>query len=208
MHRDDEGHGRDGVWIYQGNLTGQGSDFFNRKLYRPQRSLKNMKHSSFFVVVLAVVILMAALSGCTTSSPPAPVATTPVVTYTPAPTPEVTNVPTSAPVPTADMEAIADKKFNDATEACYAQTPVISDIATQQAFVSCMQDTPDPKGVCALKYKDNILRYTKDDDTSAGYARENTRIQRARDAYSRNLSYNPLPDKDEACSRLPMSAPI
>lgn len=168
-----------------------------------------MKHSSFFVVVMAVVILMAALSGCTTSSPPvAPVATTPVVTFTPAPTPEVTALPTSAPVPTADLEAIADKKFNDATEACYAENPVISDVLTQQAFVSCMQNTPDPKGVCALKYKDNILRYTKDDDTSAGYARENTRIQRARDAYRKNLSYNYLTDKDEPCSKLPMSPPI
>ncbi|MCK9579657.1 MAG: hypothetical protein M0Q92_04310 [Methanoregula sp.] len=165
-----------------------------------------MKRSSVFVVIMAVVILMAALSGCTSSnSPPAvTVATTPAVTDTPAPAPAVTIVTTAAPVPEPDSGAVADKEFVDATEACYTNNPVISDIATQQAFISCMQNTPDPKGVCALNYKDNILKYTKDDDTSAGYSRENTRIKLARDAYSKNLSYNYLTDKDEECILQPM----
>lgn len=175
-----------------------------------QRVLTHMKRSSVFVVVMAAVILMAALSGCTsTSSPPVvPVATTLAVADTPAPTPLVTAVSTTAPVPTPDAAAIADKKFADATKACYADNPVISDVATQQAFVSCMQNTPDPKGVCALNYKDNILKYTKDDDTSAGYSRENSRIQRAKAAFDRNLSYNYLTDKDEECAPHPMDRPI
>ena len=71
-----------------------------------------------------------------------------------------------------------------------------------------MQNTPDPKGVCALSYKDNILKYTKDDDTTAGYSRINTRIQRARDAYSKDLSYNYLTDQDEECNPLRMDRPM
>jgi len=169
-----------------------------------------MKRSSVFVVIMAIVILMAGLSGCTsTSSPPADqAAATPLVTYTPAPTPAAGILSTTAPVPVQDSAAIADKKFADAAEACYAENPVISDIATRLAFTSCMQNTPDPKGVCALSYKDNILKYTKDDDTTAGYSRINTRIQRARDAYSKDLSYNYLTDQDEECNPLRMDRPM
>jgi hypothetical protein len=172
--------------------------------------VRNMKRSSVFVVIMAVVILMAALSGCTSSSsPPAvPVATTPPVTPTPAPTPDVTVLSTTAPVPEPDREAVADQEFVDAFEACYAKTPVISDITTRLAFTTCMQDAPDPKGVCAFSYKDNILKYTKDDDTTAGYSRMNTRIRLARDAYSKGLSYNYLTDKDETCSLQPMTRPV
>jgi len=166
-----------------------------------------MKRSSVFVLIMAVVILMAALSGCTSTSTQ-PVATTPVVTYTPAPTPVVTAMQTTAPAAEPDKVAIADKTFADAARACYAKNPVISDIATRLAFTSCMQDTPDPKGMCALSYKDNILKYIKDDDTSAGYARMNTRIRLAREAFSKNLSYNYLIDKDEECSPLRMDRPM
>jgi len=166
-----------------------------------------MKRSSVFVLIMAVVILMAALSGCTSTSNQ-PVATTPAVTSTPAPTTVVTAMETTAPAVEPDRVAIADKTFADAAEACYAKNPVISDIATRLAFTSCMQDTPDPKGVCALSYKDNLLKYIKDDDTSAGYARMNTRIRLAREAFGKNLSYNYLTDKDEECSPLPMDRPM
>ncbi|PKL64514.1 MAG: hypothetical protein CVV32_07470 [Methanomicrobiales archaeon HGW-Methanomicrobiales-3] len=115
---------------------------------------------------------------------------------------------TTAPAAEPDKVAIADKTFADAARACYAKNPVISDIATRLAFTSCMQDTPDPKGMCALSYKDNILKYIKDDDTSAGYARMNTRIRLAREAFSKNLSYNYLIDKDEECSPLRMDRPM
>jgi hypothetical protein len=169
-----------------------------------------MKGSSVFMVIMAVVVLMTALSGCTsTNNPPVvQVESTPAVTYTPAPTPAFTTMPTSAPAPEPDTAAIADKAFAGAAEACSAATPVISDVTTQLAFTTCMQNTPDPKGVCAVNYKYNILKATKDDATSAGYSRENKRIPLVRDAYSRNLSYNTMTDTIEACSQQPLGVPI
>ncbi len=117
-------------------------------------------------------------------------------------------MPTSAPAPEPDTAAIADKAFVDAAEACTAATPVISDVTTRLAFTTCMQNTPDPKGVCAVNYKYNILKATKDDDTSAGYSRQNKRIPLIRDAYSRNLSYNTMTDTVEACSLQPLGFPV
>ena len=159
---------------------------------------------------MAAIILMVALSGCTSTNPPpaAPVESTPAVTYTPAPTPALTTIPTSTPAPKPDTVAIADKAFVDAAEACIAATPVISDVTTQLTFTTCMQNAPDPKGVCAAKYKFNILKATKDDATSAGYSRENKRIPLVRDAYTRNLSYNTMTDTVEACSQQPLGVPI
>ncbi len=159
---------------------------------------------------MAVVVMMTVISGCTSTSntPVVPVATTPAATHTPAPTPAFTTMPTSAPAPTPDTAAIADKAFVAAAEACSAYTPVISNASTQLEFTTCMQNTPDPKGECAVDYKYNILRATKDDISSAGYARENKRIPLVRDAYSRNLSYNTLTDTVEACSPQSMNAPI
>ena len=154
--------------------------------------------------------MVVALSGCTSTNPPpvAPVESTPAVTYTPAPTPALTTIPTSAPAPVPDTAAIADKAFVDAAEACIAATPVISDVTTQLTFTTCMQNAPDPKGVCAVKYKYNVLKATKDDATSAGYSRENKRIPLVRDAYTRNLSYNTMTDTVEACSQQPLGVPI
>ena len=159
---------------------------------------------------MAVVVLMTALSGCTsTTTPPVvTVVSTPAITYTPVPTTVITTIPTSLPVPTPDPAAIADKAFADAAEACSAATPVISDATTQLAFTTCMQNTPDPKGLCAVNYKDNILKTTKDDATSAGYARENKRIPLVRDAYSRSMSYNTRTDTVEACASLPLAPPM
>jgi hypothetical protein len=168
-----------------------------------------MKYSWVFVMMMAIVVLMAAIAGCTNNNaPPAvPVATTQAVTSTLVPTPVVTMVP-SEPVPTPDTVAIADKAFADAADACIAATPVISNVTTQLAFTGCMQNAPDPKGVCAVNYKYNILKATKDDATSAGYARENMRIPFVRDAYHRSLSYNTITDSVEACSPQPLGVPI
>jgi hypothetical protein len=124
------------------------------------------------------------------------------------PTTAITTIPTSLPVPTPAPAAIADKAFADAAAACSATTPVISDATTQLAFTTCMQNTPDPKGLCAVNYKDNILKATKDDATSAGYARENKRIPLVRDAYSSNMSYNTRTDTVEACAPLPLAPPM
>lgn len=162
------------------------------------------------MVILVVIVLMVAISGCTsTNSPPvAPVTSTPAVTYTPAPTPALTTMPTSTPAPTPDMTAIADKAFVDAAEVCRAATPIISDVTTQLAFTTCIQDAPDPKSVCAVNYKYNILKATKDDATSAGYSRENKRIPLTRDAYNRNMSYNTMTDTVEACTQQSLGVPI
>jgi hypothetical protein len=169
-----------------------------------------MKGSSVFMVIMAVVVLMVALSGCTSTNNPTvvPVESTPAIPYTPAPTPAVTTMPTSAPAPTPDTTAIADKVFAGAADACISATPVISDATTQLAFTTCMQNTPDPKGVCAVNYKYNILKATKDDVTSAGYSRENKRIPLVRDAYNRNLSYNTVTDTVETCSQPRLGVPI
>jgi hypothetical protein len=169
-----------------------------------------MKGSSVFIVIMAVVVLMTALSGCTSANNPpvVQVQSTPAVTYTPAPTPVVTVMPTSVPSPQPDTAAIADKAFARAADACIAATPVISDVTTQLAFTTCLQNAPDPKGVCAVNYQYNILKATKDDVTSAGYSRENKRIPLIRDAYTRGLSYNTLTDTVEACSQKPMGVPI
>jgi hypothetical protein len=169
-----------------------------------------MKGSSVFLVMVAVVVMMTAISGCTstTKSPAAPAENTPAATYTPAPTPSFTTMPTSAPAPVPDTEAIADKAFYDAAAACSAATPVISNVTTQLAFTTCMQNAPDPKGVCAVNYKYNVLKATKDDATSAGYSRENKRIPLTRDAYERNMSYNTVTDTVEECSMPPLGVPI
>jgi hypothetical protein len=169
-----------------------------------------MKQSSVFVVIMAVVILMAALSGCLNSSSPpvVQVATTPLVTYTAAPIPTVTLLPTAAPVPEPDSGAIADTAFAGAADACIAANPVISNITTQMAFTTCLQNAPYPSGLCAVNYKYNLLKTTKDDVTSAGYSRENMRIPLVRDAYSRNLSYNTQTDTVGACNRQPPGVPI
>ena len=163
--------------------------------------------------MMAVVVLMTAISGCTSTSntpvgPVGQVENTQAVTYTPTPTPAVTPLPTSAPAPEPDTAAIADTAFFNAANVCLAATPVISDVTTQLAFTTCMQNTPDPKGVCAVNYKYNILKATKDDATSAGYARENKRIPLVRDAYNRNLSYNTMTDTVEECSQQRLGVPI
>jgi hypothetical protein len=174
-----------------------------------------MKGSTEFIIIMAVVVTMAALSGCTSTSstgaysPPAvQVQSTPAITYTSAPGPAVTSMPASPPVPAPDAGAVADKAFADAAKACFSATPVVSDVTTQLAFTTCIQNTPDPKGLCAVNYKDNILKATKDDPTSAGYSRENKRIPLIQDAYSGNMSYNTRTDTVEACSPLPLAPPM
>jgi hypothetical protein len=166
--------------------------------------------TSEVAVIMAVVVLVVAMSGCTsTNTPPvAQVTSTPAVTYSPTPTSARTTMQTSTPAPTPDTAAIADKAFADAADACIAATPAISNVTTQLAFTTCLQDAPDPKGVCAVNYKYNILKATKDDATSAGYSRENKRIPLVRDAYRRNLSYNTMTDTVGACSQQRLGIPI
>ena len=158
--------------------------------------------------MMTFVVLMVVLSGClnTPNPPVVPVESTPTITYTPVPTPAVITVATS--IPTPDTAAIADKAFADAAEACSIATPLISNVTTQLAFTTCLQNVPDPKGVCAVAYKYNILKATKDDATTAGYSRENTRIPLIRNAYNMSSSYNTLTDTVEGCSLPPLGVPF
>jgi hypothetical protein len=168
-----------------------------------------MKHSMAFVVMIAVVVLAAVISGCTSStSPPAvPAQNTPVAIATPVMTPVAALTLPPTAVPGTDT-TVADKNFVNGMEACYASIPVISNISTHIALVNCVQGVPDPKGQCAQNYQSNVRRYLKDDDTTAGYNRQNTRISLARDAYNQNLSYNYVTGQDEACSQPPLAVPI
>ena len=166
-----------------------------------------MKFSAF-VLMIAVVMVAAALGGCTsTSSPPPTVVNTPVPTETQVMTPVVT----VTPLPTTVMEpdtAAKDKKFADALDACYAEIPVVSDVTSRIALTECIQNAPNPSGVCAVNYMNNVGRFLKDDDTTAGYARMMTRIQKARDAYANGLTYNYVTDTTEECSPQPLGYPV
>ena len=168
-----------------------------------------MKHPMAFVVMMAVVVMAAAFSGCTstTSPPAAPAQNTPVPISTPVMTPVATMTPPPTTVPAPDT-SVADKNFVNGMDACYASIPVISDIPTHIAMVNCVQAVPDPAGLCAQNYQSNVKVYLKDDDTTAGYNRQNTRIGLARDAYNRSLSYNYVTGQAEACSQPPLGVPI
>jgi hypothetical protein len=156
------------------------------------------------VLVPAAVILMLVVSGCTGKLPAPPAesasdfqieippfpmgAQEPAMTTAQAPAWAFRTPP--SPSVTTLSDADADQAFADAAEACYNGTPVISNITTHISFVTCMDRTPKPAGACARNYRSNALRYTNDDDTTAGYARETQNTHLARDAYYRNLAYD------------------
>jgi hypothetical protein len=94
---------------------------------------------------------------------------------------------------------IDDMKFVDAAETCYKDTPMITNISTHTVFVTCMQKTPHPTSVCALNYRSNALKYTKDDDTTAGNQRETYNVHLFRSAFFSNLTYNPIRLQFEPC---------
>jgi hypothetical protein len=168
-----------------------------------------MKHSNIFVVMMTAVILMVALSGCTsnTSPPPKQAENVPLVTYTAAMTPLETAVPATA-APTPDTVAMADKDFVDAFTACYAASPVITNITTNNAFVNCLDRMPNPKGLCAVDFKNNVYRFTKADDTTAGYNSANRRIRLAMDAYKEGMSYDFVTEQNVACGLQPKGFPL
>ncbi len=140
--------------------------------------------SVFTVACLVFLLLMA---GCTTSKPAAePVTTLPATTLQ-------TTVTTMTVVPTPTEvlpDQAADKKFADAADACFTQTPVITNISTKMAFATCMKDTPRPLGNCALNYRYYVLKYTNEDTTTAGFAREMENSRLAREAYFRGEGFD------------------
>jgi hypothetical protein len=94
---------------------------------------------------------------------------------------------------------IDDLKFVDAAETCYKDTPLITNISTHMAFVTCMQKTPHPMSVCALNYRNYALKYTNEVDTTAGNQRETYNVHLFRFAFFSNLTYNRTRQRFEPC---------
>jgi hypothetical protein len=167
-----------------------------------------MKHSFAFVLMMAVVLAAAALSGCTSQpSPSPPVTNTPLPAAPPVNTPVVTGTPPLETIPAAD-EAAADRDFVGSLEGCYAQTPVITNISTRVTFTTCIQGTPNPRGTCAVDYKNNVQRYLKGDDTTAGYTMANNGMTAAKAAYQQGMAYDYVNDRNVPCGTLPQGFPL
>jgi hypothetical protein len=139
------------------------------------------------VFTVAALVFLLLMAGCTSKPTAEPVATTPVTTIQTTMT-TMTVVPTVVEVlPDA---AAADKKFVAAADTCYNKTPVITNLSTKLAFSTCMKDTPLPLGNCALNYRYYVLKYTNEDATTAGFARQTENSRLAREAYFRGEGYD------------------
>lgn len=150
-------------------------------------------------LVFAVVVSALLISGCTSEKTDAAIVANPtVITSVETPIPAMSMVPT--PVVKQIGESNEDRKFLDAAEVCYKDTPVIANLSTHLAFVMCMQKTPEPTTDCARNYKHNALKYTNDDDTSSGYKRETHNTRLFREAFYKNLTYNPVRQMFEPCT--------
>ena len=138
------------------------------------------------VFTVAALVFLLIMAGCTGKPAAEPVTTTPATTIqTTAPTMTVVPSPTEV-LP----DTTADKKFADAADACFNKTPVITNLSTHLAFATCMKDTPLPLGNCALNYRYYVLKYTNEDATTAGFARETENSRLAREAYFRGEGYD------------------
>lgn len=159
--------------------------------------MRDMQRCPVLALVAGAVILMVLLSGCTARQPVVPATVPPLVTDTEPPviTRSVVRTPAAEPVP----DTSEDQRFVDAAEACYRDTPVIANLTTHLAFLTCMKNTPKPAGACAQSYRYNALKYTNDDDTTSGYARETHNTHLAREAFYRNLAYDALRQEFVVC---------
>jgi len=117
-------------------------------------------------------------------------ASTPVIStsrqQTPTPVPAESKLQTPFPVPTDDI--MSDRKFVEAAEGCYRNTSVITSVASNLAFTTCMQKTPNPTNECAQDYKRYALEFTNDDDTTSGFERETYNLHLAREYYYSNCN--------------------
>ncbi len=142
-----------------------------------------------FILLLVTVLFTA---GCINVNNTVVVTPAPTV-RTPAPVPPVSGVPTviKTTVPEKTVpENTGDREFLDAVETCYNTTPVIKDVKTNLEFTICMQHTTIPTGECAKQFRKDILTYTtKDDSTTAGFARETHNMQVARARYDQCMGY-------------------
>jgi hypothetical protein len=179
------------------------------------RNLFPMRRLSVPVILSAAIVLMLVLSGCAgklpappaESAPGFPVEVAPVTMPGQEPVMTTAQAPawTYRPPPPASATltlapADADKAFVDAADVCFNKTPVISDITTHIAFVTCMKSTPLPAGACARNYRSNALKYTNDDDTTSGYARETHNTHLAREAYTKGFAYDAPSQQFVPCS--------
>ena len=141
--------------------------------------------ASVFALAALVFLLLAA--GCTSKPVAEPVTTVPPVMTVQTPVATMTVVPTAT---TESPDAARDKAFADTADACFNSTPVITDLTTSMAFATCMKNTPRPLGNCAVNYRYYVLKYTNEDATTAGFARETANSHLARDAYLRGEGYD------------------
>jgi hypothetical protein len=147
-------------------------------------------------LTIAALVFLLIVAGCTTSKPaPTPVTSVPVTTIQ-------TAVTTPTPVPTTTQgwdDATKDKAFTDAADACYNSTPVITNLTTHLVFATCMKNTPLPSGNCAINYRYYVLKYTNEDTTTAGFARQTKNAEFAREAYLRGEGYDGINQEYVPC---------
>jgi hypothetical protein len=147
-------------------------------------------------LTIAALVFLLLVTGCTTSKPaPEPVTSIPVTTIP-------TTITTLPPVPTTTQgwdDATKDKAFTDAADACYNSTPVITNLTTHLVFATCMKNTPLPSGNCAINYRYYVLKYTNEDTTTAGFARQTKNAELAREAYLRGEGYDGINQEYVPC---------
>jgi len=149
------------------------------------------------VFAVAALVFLLLMAGCTTKPAAEPVAATPAPTVQ---TTAATTLMTVVPTATEELpDTTADRIFADAAEACYTNTPVITNLSTHLAFATCMKDTPLPSGNCALNYRYYVLKSTNEDATSAGFAREMTTARLAREAFLRGEGYDGIRQEYVPC---------
>jgi hypothetical protein len=138
------------------------------------------------VFTVAALVFLLIMAGCTGKPAAEPLTTPPATTIQ-----TTATIMTVVPSPTEVLpDPTADKKFADAADACFNKTPVITNLSTHLAFATCMKDTPLPLGNCALNYRYYVLKYTNEDTTTAGFARETENSRLAREAYFRGEGYD------------------
>ncbi len=157
---------------------------------------KQARYSTALAVAALVFLLIVA--GCTSRPAAVPATTTPATTVqTPATT--MTVLPTPTPTEVVPNATALDRIFVDAAEACYQDTPVITNVSTHLAFATCMKNTPLPFSNCAQNFRYYVLKSTNEDPTSAGFAREMTTARLAREAFLRGEGYDGIRQEYVPC---------
>ncbi|MFA5266823.1 MAG: hypothetical protein WC379_02540 [Methanoregula sp.] len=152
--------------------------------------------STAHVLAIATLVFLLFIAGCTTNKPVAePVVSTPAMTVQ-----TIATTMTVVPATTAVSTTVTDDKlFADAAEACYNNTPVITDLSSHLAFATCMKDTPLPSGNCAVNFRYYVLKSTNEDATTAGFARESATARSAREAFLRGEGYDGIRQEYAPC---------